>query len=229
MLYVVGTPIGNLEDMTFRAVRILKSVDIIFAEDTRQTKKLLNHYEIETTIYSYHMHNREHQIINILNLLNEGKTIALVTDAGMPCISDPGFELVEAVQNAKIKVESVPGPTALTTAAAISGINLRRFVFEGFLPKKKGRQTYFTYLKDEKRPIVFYESPYRVLKSLKDIEKYFGNVHVVIARELTKMYEEVIKGPVSELITKLEAKPIKGEVVIIVEKERLEAYVDDES
>jgi len=229
MLYVVGTPIGNLEDMTFRAVRILKSVDIIFAEDTRHTKRLLNHYEIDTMVYSYHMHNREHQILNILNLLGEGKCIALVTDAGMPCISDPGFELVEAVQNAKIKVESVPGPTAVTTAAAISGVNLRRFAFEGFLPKKKGRQTFFTNLKEEKRPIIFYESPFRVLKSLKDIEKYFGNVHVVIARELTKLHEEVIKGQVSDLIVKLEAKPIKGEVVMIVEKEKLEEYVDDES
>jgi len=229
MLYVVGTPIGNLEDMTFRAVRILKSVDIIFAEDTRQTRKLLNHYDIQNTLYSYHMHNRDHQINNILNLLKEGKTIALVTDAGMPCISDPGFELVEAVQNINIKVESVPGPTAVTTAAAISGVNLRRFAFEGFLPKKKGRQTHFKLLQEEKRPIIIYESPFRVLKTLKDIEKYFGDVYIVIARELTKLHEEVIKGSVTQLIEKLEAKPIKGEVVMIVEKERLEVDVNDES
>lgn len=229
MLYVVGTPIGNLEDMTFRAVRILKEVDIIFAEDTRQTKKLLQHYQIDTTLYSYHMHNRHHQVDNVLSLLEQGKKIALVTDAGMPCISDPGYELVEAVQKKGIKVESVPGPTALTTAAAISGVNLRRFAFEGFLPKKKGRQTHFIALQKEERPIIFYESPYRVVKSLKDIEHYFGNVHVVIARELTKLHEEVIKGEVRTLIERLEKKPIKGEVVMIVEKESLEEDVDDEN
>ncbi|VWL85387.1 16S rRNA (cytidine(1402)-2'-O)-methyltransferase [Oceanivirga miroungae] len=217
MLYVVATPIGNLEDISMRAIRILKEVDYIFAEDTRVTRKLLKHYEIENTVYQYHEHNKLHQIENILNLLKDDKNIAIVTDAGTPCISDPGYEVVNAALNNDIKVEGIPGPSSIITAASISGLNMRRIAYEGFLPKKKGRQTLFNELKEEKRTIIILESPNRILKTLKDIENYLGNRYVVIARELTKIYEEVIRGDVSSLIEKLEKKPIKGEIVLIIE------------
>lgn len=216
MLYIVATPIGNLEDISIRAIRILKEVDYIFAEDTRVTKKLLNHYEIENTVYQYHEHNKLHQIENILNLLKDDKNIALVTDAGTPCISDPGYELVNEALNNNIKVQGIPGPSSIITAASISGINMRKIAYEGFLPKKKGRQTLFNELKEEKRSILILESPNRIVKTLKDIEKYLGNRYVVIARELTKIYEELIRGNVTDLIERLEKKPIKGEIVLII-------------
>lgn len=217
MLYIVATPIGNLEDMTFRAVRILKEVNYIFAEDTRVTRKLLSHYEIENTVYRYDEHTKQHQIANIINLLKEEKDIALVTDAGTPCISDPGYELVDEAHKEGIKVVAVPGASALTSAISISGVNTRRFAFEGFLPKKKGRQTLFKDLAEEKdRAIVIYESPFRIEKTLKDIENFMGLREVVIIREITKIYEEVLKGTTSELIDKLEKNPIKGEIVLII-------------
>ena len=216
MFYVVGTPIGNLEDITFRALRILKEVDYIFAEDTRVTKKLLNHYEIEKTVYQYHEHNKFHQIENILNLLKDGKKIALVTDAGTPCISDPGFELVNEILKENIKVSGIPGPSSIITGGSISGLDMRRIAYEGFLPKKKGRQTLFNKLKEEERMIIILESPNRILKTLKDIKEYLGERYIVITRELTKIYEEVIRGNVSEIIEKLEKKPIKGEIVLFI-------------
>lgn len=217
MLYIVATPIGNLEDMTFRAVRILKEVNYIFAEDTRVTRKLLSHYEIENTVYRYDEHTKQHQIANIINLLKEEKDIALVTDAGTPCISDPGYELVDEAHKEGIKVVAVPGASALTSAISISGVNTRRFAFEGFLPKKKGRQTLFKDLAEEKdRAIVIYESPFRIEKTLKDIENFMGLREVVIIREITKIYEEVLRGTTSELIDKLEKNPIKGEIVLII-------------
>lgn len=217
MLYIVATPIGNLEDMTFRAVRILKEVNYIFAEDTRVTRKLLSHYEIENTVYRYDEHTKQHQIANIINLLKEEKDIALVTDAGTPCISDPGYELVNEAHKEGIKVVAVPGASALTSAISISGVNTRRFAFEGFLPKKKGRQTLFKDLAEEKdRAIVIYESPFRIEKTLKDIENFMGLREVVIIREITKIYEEVLRGTTSELIDKLEKNPIKGEIVLII-------------
>lgn len=216
MLYIVGTPIGNLEDISFRAIRTLKEVDYIFAEDTRVTKKLLSHYEIENTVYQYHEHNKKHQIENILNLLNQNKNIAMVTDAGMPCISDPGYEVVNEALKNNIKVVSIPGPTSVLTGASISGFSMRRIAYEGFLPKKKGRQTLFLSLKDEKRAIIILESPNRILKTLKDIYTYLGDRQVAITRELTKVYEQVIRGNVSKLIEQLETKPIKGEIVLII-------------
>lgn len=216
MFYVVGTPIGNLEDITFRAVKILKEVDYIFAEDTRITRRLLDHYEIEKTVYQYHEHNKIHQIENIIKLIENNKQIALVTDAGTPCISDPGFELVNELLERNIKVLGIPGPSSIVTGASISGLDMRRMAYEGFLPKKKGRQTLFNKLKSEERTIVILESPNRILKTLRDIKEYLGERYVVITRELTKIYEEVIRGNVSEIIEKLEKKPIKGEIVLFI-------------
>lgn len=217
MLFVVATPIGNLEDITYRAVRILSEVDYVFAEDTRVTKKLLDHYEIKKTIYRYDEFTKQHQIPNIINLLKEDKIIALVTDAGTPCISDPGYELVDAVHNEKIKVVAIPGASALTSAASIAGVNMKRFSFEGFLPKKKGRQTLLKELSEEKeKAIMIYESPFRIEKTLKDIDTYMGNREVVIIREITKIYEEVLRGSTLQLIERLEKNPIKGEIVLII-------------
>ncbi|WP_130891458.1 16S rRNA (cytidine(1402)-2'-O)-methyltransferase [Fusobacterium varium] len=216
MLYIVATPIGNLEDMTFRAIRTLKEVNYIFAEDTRVTRKLLNHYEIENTVYRYDEHTKMHQIANIINLLKEGKEIALVTDAGTPCISDPGYELVDAVHNEGIRVVPIPGASALTAAASVAGITMRRFCFEGFLPKKKGRQTLLKALAEEERTIMIYESPFRIEKTLRDIEQFMGVKEVVIIREITKIYEEILRGTTTELIERLAKNPIKGEIVLLI-------------
>ena len=216
MLYIGATPIGNLEDITFRALRTLKEVDYIFAEDTRVTKKLLKFYEIDKIVYQYHEHNKLHQIQNIVNLLKDEKQIALVTDAGTPCISDPGYELVNEVLKEGIKVVGIPGASSIVTGASVSGLDMRRMAYEGFLPKKKGRQTLFNKLKEEERTIVILESPNRILKTLKDIREYLGERYVVITRELTKVYEEIIRGDVSEIIERLEEKPIKGEIVLFI-------------
>ena len=216
MFYVVGTPIGNLEDLTFRAKKVLEEVDYIFAEDTRVTKRMLSHYEIEKTVYQYHEHNKLHQIQNVINLLKGNKNIALVTDAGTPCISDPGFELVNEILKNNLKVVGIPGASSIITGASISGLDMRRMAYEGFLPKKKGRQTLFNKLKDEERTIVILESPNRILKTLKDVREYLGERYVVITRELTKIYEEIIRGNVSQIIEKLEKKPIKGEIVLFI-------------
>lgn len=216
MFYVVGTPIGNLEDLTFRAKKVLEEVDYIFAEDTRVTKRLLSHYEIEKTVYQYHEHNKLHQIQNVINLLKGNKNIALVTDAGTPCISDPGFELVNEILKNDLKVVGIPGASSIITGASISGLDMRRMAYEGFLPKKKGRQTLFNKLKDEDRTIVILESPNRILKTLKDVREYLGERYVVITRELTKIYEEIIRGNVSQIIEKLEKKPIKGEIILFI-------------
>lgn len=216
MFYVVGTPIGNLEDLTFRAKKVLEKVDYIFAEDTRVTKRLLSHYEIEKTVYQYHEHNKLHQIQNVINLLKGNKNIALVTDAGTPCISDPGFELVNEILKNNLKVVGIPGASSIITGASISGLDMRRMAYEGFLPKKKGRQTLFNKLKDEERTIVILESPNRILKTLKDVREYLGERYVVITRELTKIYEEITRGNVSQIIEKLEKKPIKGEIVLFI-------------
>ena len=234
MLYIVATPIGNLEDITLRAIRILKEVDYVFAEDTRVTKKLLNHLEIETTIYRYDEHTKQHQVENIINLLKEGKNIALVTDAGTPCISDPGYEVVDEALKNDIKVVPIPGVSAMTAAASVAGVSMRRFVFEGFLPKKKGRQTLLKSFADEKRTIMFFESPHRVVRTLKDIEEFIGEREVVLIREITKIYEEIVRGTTKELIEKFENKTLKGEYVIIVrgneieeKKEKVNKYAKD--
>lgn len=216
MLYIVATPIGNLEDMTLRGLRILKEADYIFAEDTRVTKKLLNHFEIDTTVYRYDEFSKMRQIPNMINLLKEGKDIALVTDAGTPCISDPGYEVVDAAHKEGIKVVPIPGASALTAAASVAGISMRRFCFEGFLPKKKGRQTLLKELALEERIIMIYESPFRIEKTLRDIETFIGVREVVIIREITKIYEEIMRGTTTELIERLSKNPIKGEIVLLI-------------
>lgn len=233
MLYIVATPIGNLEDITLRAIRVLKEVDYIFAEDTRVTKKLLNHLEITNTLYRYDEHTKQHQVENIVKLLKEGKNIALVTDAGTPCISDPGYEAVDEALKNGIKVVPIPGVSAMTAAASVAGVSMRRFLFEGFLPKKKGRQTLLKSLAEEKRTIMFFESPHRVVKTLKDIEEFIGVKEIVLIREITKIYEEIIRGTTTELIEKLDGQNLKGEFVVIVrgneqeeKKEKVNKYAN---
>jgi 16S rRNA (cytidine1402-2'-O)-methyltransferase len=197
-------------------MRILKDVDYIFAEDTRVTKKLLSHLEITNTVYRYDEHTKMHQIANIINLLKDGKKIALVTDAGTPCISDPGWELVDAAHKNDLKVIPVPGASAMTAAASVAGITMRRFCFEGFLPKKKGRQTLLKSLKNEERTIIIFESPHRIEKTLRDIEEFIGVREVVIIREITKIYEEILRGTTTELIEKISKNPLKGEIVLLI-------------
>lgn len=228
MLYIVATPIGNLEDMTFRAVRTLKEVDYIFAEDTRVTKKLLSHYEIDTVVYRYDEFTKMTQINSIINLVNEGKSVALVTDAGTPCISDPGYEVVERALKEGMKVSPIPGCSSLVTAASVSGISMRRMAYEGFLPKKKGRQTLLKKLALEERSIVIFESPHRVVRTLQDIEEYLGVREVAVCREITKMFEEIVRGTTTELIEKFKDKTIKGEVVMIVKERESNKNVNDE-
>lgn len=216
MLYIVATPIGNLDDITLRAIKTFQEVDFVFAEDTRVTKKLLNHLGIEKIVYRYDEHTKMHQISNIVNMLENGNKIALVTDAGTPCISDPGFEVVDEALKKGIKVIPIPGASAMTAAASVAGISTRRFCFEGFLPKKKGRQTLLKSLAEEERTIVIFESPHRIEKTLRDIETFIGIREVVIVREITKIYEEILRGTTTELIEKLSKNPIKGEIVLLI-------------
>ncbi|MCQ9626263.1 MAG: 16S rRNA (cytidine(1402)-2'-O)-methyltransferase [Cetobacterium sp.] len=216
MLYIVATPIGNLDDITLRAIKTFEEVDFVFAEDTRVTKKLLNHLGIEKIVYRYDEHTKMHQVSNIANMLENGNKIALVTDAGTPCISDPGFEVVDEALKRGIKVIPIPGPSAMTAAASVAGISTRRFCFEGFLPKKKGRQTLLKSLATEERTIVIFESPHRIEKTLRDIETFIGIREVVIVREITKIYEEILRGTTTELIEKLSKNPVKGEIVLLI-------------
>ena len=216
MLYIVATPIGNLDDITLRAIKTFEEVDFVFAEDTRVTKKLLNHLGIEKIVYRYDEHTKMHQVSNIANMLENGNKIALVTDAGTPCISDPGFEVVDEALKRGIKVIPIPGPSAMTAAASVAGISTRRFCFEGFLPKKKGRQTLLKSLATEERTIVIFESPHRIEKTLRDIETFVGIREVVIVREITKIYEEILRGTTTELIEKLSKNPVKGEIVLLI-------------
>lgn len=217
-LYVVGTPIGNLEDMTFRAVRILKTVDIIAAEDTRHTGKLLHHFQINTSQISYHEHNQQQRIPEILNELDKGKAIALVTDAGMPGISDPGYELVKACIEAKIPVVPIPGCSAVVTALSASGLPTDKFVFEGFLPaKSKDRQQRLEALQTESRTIIFYESPHRLRQTLQDLANVLGEVRqVVLARELTKLHEEFWRGTVEDAIALYNSREPQGEFTLVL-------------
>lgn len=216
MLYIVATPIGNLEDITLRAIKVLEEVDFVFAEDTRVTKKLLNHLGLNKIVNRYDEHTKMHQVSNIANMLENGNKIALVTDAGTPCISDPGFEVVDEALKRGIKVIPIPGASAMTAAASVAGISTRRFCFEGFLPKKKGRQTLLKSLSAEERTIIIFESPHRIEKTLKDIETFIGVREVVIVREITKIYEEILRGTTTELIEQLEKNPIKGEIVLLI-------------
>jgi len=216
-LYIVSTPIGNLGDFTFRAVDVLKSVQLIAAEDTRVSGVLLKHYEIPTPMLSYHDHNKTMATPGLLRKLEAGDDIALISDAGTPLISDPGFYLVRAAVAQNIEVVPIPGASAMLAALVAAGLPSDRFTFEGFLPRKKGRQTRFKLLAQNPRTIILYESPHRVAKTLKDIGEYMGDRQVVIAREITKKFEEFIRGSVSEIREQLDTRSIKGEVVIMIE------------
>ena len=217
-LYIVPTPIGNLEDMTFRAIRILKEADLILAEDTRTSGKLLKHFEIGTHMYSHHMHNEHKTIENLITRLRSGETIALISDAGTPAISDPGFLLTRACVENNIEVECLPGATAFVPALVNSGLPCDRFVFEGFLPEKKGRQTRFLALAEEARTMILYVSPHKLLKTLAEFITYFGEDRSIsVSRELSKLHEENVRGTVKEVLGHFEKKPPKGEIVVVVE------------
>lgn len=217
-LFVVATPIGNLEDITLRALRILSEVDLIAAEDTRHTKILLTKYNIHAPLTSYHKFNIKAKTPHIIKILSEGKNVALVSDSGMPGISDPGYELIRAAIEAGIKVEAVPGASAAITALAVSGLATERFVFEGFLPKKPGkRKKLLKLLKDESRTIIIYESPFRILKLLIEISEIMGNRQIAVCRELTKKFEEVVRGKVDEVLSILRNQKILGEFVVVIE------------
>ena len=217
-LYIVPTPIGNLEDMTLRAIRILKEADLVLAEDTRKTLILLKHYGIENKLSSHHAFN-EHKSVNaVIERLKGGSTIALVSDAGTPGISDPGFLLVRECLKENIMVECLPGPTALIPALVNSGLPCDRFVFEGFLPHKKGRQTRLLKLAEEESTLVFYESPHRLVKTLEQFSAFFGSGRLAsVSRELTKIHEENARGTLEELASHFRDKVVKGEIVIVVE------------
>jgi len=216
-LYLVPTPIGNLEDMTFRAVKVLKEVDLILAEDTRTSGKLLKHFEISTHMHSHHMHNEHKTVENIVKRIQNGDNIALISDAGTPAISDPGFLLTRACIENGVEIECLPGATAFVPALVNSGLPNDKFVFEGFLPVKKGRQTRLLFLAEETRTMIFYESPHKLLKTLSNFAEYFGEDRPIsVSRELTKLYEETIRGTVAELIQHFTNKPPKGEFVVVV-------------
>lgn len=217
-LYIVGTPIGNLEDISQRAIRILKEASLIAAEDTRYTKKLLSHFDIHTLLESYHKFNEKQKISKLINLLSSGKDIALVSNAGMPGISDPGELLIKEAITRDIQVIPIPGPTALILALVVSGLPTTRFTFEGFLPKKKGLRVKTLYsLKEEERTMIFYESGQRLKTTLTDMEKILGDRKLAIARELTKKFEEIIRGKFSNILDQFWDKTIKGEFAIVVE------------
>ncbi len=216
-LYIIPTPIGNLEDITLRAMRLLKEVDLVLAEDTRTSRKLFAHYEIETSLASFHMHNEHQVLLKYIDRLKSGETFALISDAGTPAISDPGFLLVRECVKEGIEVDCLPGATACVPALVNSGLPNEKFVFEGFLPVKKGRQTRLKLLADEERTMVFYESPHRIIKTINQFVEFFGeNRKASVSREISKMFEETIRGSVSEILRHFEEKKPKGEFVIVV-------------
>jgi 16S rRNA (cytidine1402-2'-O)-methyltransferase len=216
-LYLVPTPIGNLEDITFRALRVLKEVDLILAEDTRTSAPLLKHFDINKKVFAHHQHNEHQASTEIVRFLKEGKNIALISDAGTPAISDPGFYLVREALKNELEVECLPGATAFVPALVNSGFPTDRFCFEGFLPLKKGRQTRYKELAEEERTIILYESPHRLLKTLEEMATYFGpDRQVSVSRELTKMFEETVRGSVAEVKLHFESHPVKGEFVICI-------------
>jgi len=216
-LFLVPTPIGNLEDITLRAIRILKEVDLILAEDTRTSGKLLKHFEITTHMHSHHMHNEHKTVDNIVERIKSGENIALISDAGTPAISDPGFLLTRECIEKGVEIECLPGATAFVPALVNSGLPNDKFVFEGFLPVKKGRQTRLNFLAEETRTMIFYESPHKLVKTLTHFREYFGvDRSISVSRELTKLYEETIRGTISEVIEYFTKKAPKGEFVIIV-------------
>ena len=216
-LYIVPTPIGNLEDMTFRAIRILKEVDLILAEDTRTSGKLLKHFEIGTHMHSHHMHNEHKTVENLISRLKAGETIALISDAGTPAISDPGFLLTRACVENGITVECLPGATAFVPALVNSGLPNDKFIFEGFLPEKKGRQTRYLELAEETRTMILYVSPHKLVKTLTEFITYFGeDRQICVSRELSKLHEENRRGTAKEVLTHFEKTAPRGEIVVVV-------------
>jgi len=216
-LYIVPTPIGNLEDMTFRAIKVLKEVNLILAEDTRTSAKLLKHFDIGTHMHSHHMHNEHKTVEGIIQRLQSGETIALISDAGTPAISDPGFLLTRACVQNNIPIECLPGATAFVPALVNSGLPNDKFVFEGFLPDKKGRQTRFLALAEEQRTIIFYVSPHKLVKTLAEFIQYFGAERPVsVSRELSKLHEETVRGSATEVLAHFEKKEPRGEIVVVV-------------
>lgn len=216
-LYIVPTPIGNLEDITLRAINVLKSVDVVLAEDTRTSGNLLKHLGISKPLQSYHIHNEHQTVARVVERIRKGETMALVSDAGTPAVSDPGFLLVRACIREDIPVECLPGPTAFVPALVNSGLPSDRFTFEGFLPHKKGRQTRLQNLSNEERTMIFYESPHRLVKALQQFAEHFGaERQVCVSRELSKMFEENVRGTITEVIAHFGEKAVKGEIVIVV-------------
>ena len=217
-LYIVPTPIGNLEDITLRAIKVLKKVDLILCEDTRRSKKLLNHLEIDVPLRSHHKFNEHSEVSYIVKKIVEGSNIALISDAGVPGISDPGFLIVRTCLENNIETECLPGPTAFVPALVVSGLPIDKFIFEGFLPAKKGRKSRLENLALELRTMVFYESPHKLLRTLLDFDNFFGsNRKISISRELTKLYEETLRGSIKEMVAIYSNKKPKGEYVIIVQ------------
>ncbi len=216
ILYIVSTPIGNLDDITRRAVKVLEEVDAVAAEDTRKTSILLQHLGVSKSLISYHEHNEHKRAGELIRKLESGMSLALVSDAGTPGISDPGFLIVRECLKHKIRVVPVPGASALLAALTVSGLPMDRFVFEGFLPHKKGRKSRIESLKDEERTIIFYESPHRILRTLRELREVLGERRAVIGRELTKTFEEIVRGTLGELEQHFESKSIKGEFVLII-------------
>ena len=219
-LYICGTPIGNLDDITLRALNVLKEVDLIAAEDTRRTSKLLNHFEINTSLTSYHEHNEKQKSKKLISKLlnNKDYKLALVSDAGVPGISDPGYELISKAINSEIEVVPVPGPTALISALIVSGLPMNRFVFEGFIPREgKKRKKRLEKIIKEERTVIIYESPKRIKKTLKDLKKIAGNRKAAVVREITKLHEEKIYGSITEILNKLDKNKLKGEYVLVLE------------
>ncbi len=217
-LYIVPTPIGNLDDITLRAIKILGEVDLILCEDTRRTKKLINHIGVKCQLQSHHKFNEHNQLQSVIHKINNGSNVALVSDAGTPGISDPGFLITRACLSEAIDVECLPGPTAFIPALLLSGFSSDKFIFEGFLPLKKGRKTRLLVLSQEKRTMIFYESPHKLLKTLSEFKSIFGpSRRVSISRELTKLYEETLRGDMEEIFKVFLSKKPKGEFVIVVE------------
>ncbi|MAG21221.1 MAG: 16S rRNA (cytidine(1402)-2'-O)-methyltransferase [Candidatus Marinimicrobia bacterium] len=225
-LYIVATPIGNLGDITLRAIDTLKSVDLILAEDTRHSRKLLTHYDIKKPLLSYHEHNEEQRTPKIIEKLQSGLNIALISDAGTPGISDPAYRLVRACAQAGLDVTSIPGPSSVVAAVVQSGLPTDRFVFEGFLPRKKGRKSRLKMLSQEERTIVIFESPERTLKTLKDCFQLMGNRPLSVCRELTKLHEEVYRGDTHGAVDYFSRRKPKGEIVIVIGKDDPNVYFD---
>ncbi|MEK7519168.1 MAG: 16S rRNA (cytidine(1402)-2'-O)-methyltransferase [Patescibacteria group bacterium] len=222
VLFVVATPIGNLDDFTFRALRTLKEVDLILCEDTRVTKKLLDYYQIKTPTLSYHEHSELKKVDYILELLREGKNLALVSDAGIPGISDPGSKLVSKVYSSNLKVIPIPGPSAVTASASIAGFSMNKFTFLGFPPAKRKRKKFFEEIEKSKYPVIFYESTHRIIKTLEEMSKMFYDLssvfEVIVCRELTKKFESIYRGTIDEVLENLKKDKIKGEFVVAVNK-----------